>query len=202
MFTGIVRCIGKIVKNTHLPGFTEYSISMPKNFLSHLEKGASVSIDGVCLTVVSFTSNEATFDAIDETLSRTALKSLKEGDLVNLERAARFGDEVGGHILSGHIFGTATIHSIDRTGNQYVVYLKCPVEWTKYLFPKGYIALNGASLTLVDIDKTHGIFSVHLIPETLKNTTFEIKKINDPINVELDTQTQIIVDTLENLFKV
>ncbi|HEV8052949.1 MAG TPA: riboflavin synthase subunit alpha [Parachlamydiaceae bacterium] len=200
MFTGIIRGVGKIAKLNSKPGACQYQIAMDKNLLTDLQIGASIAIDGTCLTVVSFTKHEATFDAINETLQKTNMKFLKEGDLVNIERAARFGDEIGGHILSGHIFCTAVIDSIERTENNCVIWLKCPLEWIKYLFPKGYIALNGASLTLVDVDKQSGLFSVHLIPETLEKTTFGMKKAKDAINVEIDTQTQAIVDTIERIY--
>ena len=200
MFTGIVKGIGKIVKVTPSRGACQYRIAMDEHLLNDLQIGASIAIDGTCLTVVSFTPNEATFDAIYETLEKTNMKFLKEGDLVNIERAARFGDEIGGHILSGHIFCTAPIESIQRTENNCVIWLRCPALWTKYLFPKGYIALNGASLTLVDVDKENGLFSVHLIPETLAKTTFSMKKPNDHINVEIETQTQVIVDTIEKIY--
>jgi riboflavin synthase len=199
MFTGIVRGIGKIASIQSLPGLTQFSISIDPDLLKDLEVGASIAIDGTCLTVVSFTSDKVVFDAIQETLDKTNMKFLKVGDLVNVERAARFGDEIGGHVLSGHIYGTAMIQSIKRTDNNCAVSLKCPVEWTNYLFPKGYIALNGASLTLVDVDKENGSFSVHLIPETLKKTTFGTKKEQDFVNVELESQTQIIVDTIERI---
>lgn len=201
MFTGIIRGIGKITKIQAYPGFSQYSIQIDKSLLSNLEIGASIAIDGTCLTVVQFNDHEVSFDVINETLSRTTLKNLKDGDLVNIERAAKFGDEIGGHFLSGHIFGTALITSIDRNDDNWIISLKCPQEWTKYLFPKGYVALNGASLTLVDVDKTQGTFIVHLIPETLEKTTFGIKKISDAINVEIDSQTQAVVDTIETFFK-
>ena len=201
MFTGIVRGIGKITKIQTLPGLNHYSIGIDNHLLSNLEIGASIAIDGVCLTVVGFNAQEVSFDAINETLNRTTLKTLKEGDLVNIERAAKFGDEIGGHLLSGHIFGTASIQAIDRTQNNCIISLKCPKEWIKYLFPKGYVALNGASLTLVDVDKAQGTFSVHLIPETLEKTTFGIKKVNNEINMELDSQTQAVVDTIEAIYQ-
>jgi riboflavin synthase len=199
MFTGIIRGIGKIAEIESLPGLTRLSISIPSDLMGNLEMGASIAVDGVCLTVVRFTSNEVSFDLIQETLDKTNLKFLKKGDLVNIERSARFGDEIGGHILSGHIYGTATVHSVKRTENNWAVFFQCPVEWTNYLFPKGYIALNGTSLTLVDVDKEKGHFSVHLIPETLKRTTFGIKKEHDPINVEIDAQTQTIVDSIARI---
>lgn len=180
MFTGIIRGIGRVAEIKVSPGLLQFSISIPPDLMDNLEIGASIAIDGVCLTVVHFTSNEVFFDVIQETLDKTNLKSLKKGDLVNVERSARFGDEIGGHVLSGHIYGTANVHSIQKTENNYAVSFKCPVAWTHYLFPKGYIALNGTSLTLVDVDKEKGLFSVHLIPETLRKTTFGEKKGSGP----------------------
>ena len=137
---------------------------------------------------------------IGETLQRTTLKQLGKGDFVNIERAARFGDEIGGHLLSGHIMGTAHIESIERTAHNCVMWLRCSLEWGKYLFSKGYIALNGASLTLVDVEKATGLFSVHLIPETLRQTTLGAKKAGDLVNIEIDAQTQAIVETIEGLY--
>lgn len=201
MFSGIVRGIGKVVKIEPLSGLSRYSINTAPKFLASIEIGASIAIDGVCLTVTNFTSNEATFDVIHETLLRTNLKDLKEGSLVNIERAARFGDDIGGHILSGHVFDTAIIQSINQTENNCIFFFKCPIIWMKYLFPKGYIALNGASLTLVDVNRDQGIFSVHLIPETLEKTTFRTKNPGDRINMEIDSQTQAIVDTIEAFYK-
>lgn len=200
MFTGIIRGIGQVAEIKSLQGLTQFSILVPQELMTHLEIGASVAIDGVCLTVVNFNSNIIIFDAIQETLDKTNMKFLKKGDVVNVERSARFGDEIGGHVLSGHIYGTAAVQAIQKSENNHVVFFQCPVAWTKYMFPKGYIALNGTSLTLVDVDKEKGEFSVHLIPETLRKTTFGTKKEQDAINVELDTQTQTIVDTIERIY--
>lgn len=199
MFTGIIRAICSISSVDASFNFMRYSVIGDSSSLASLQKGASVSIDGVCQTVVDIDGNEVWFEAIGETLSRTTLKSLKRGDPLNFERAACFGDEIGGHILSGHVFGTAFLETIARSENNCVLTLRCRPEWCKYLFPKGYIALNGASLTLVDVLPAEGLFTVHLIPETLKRTTFSIKQIGDSINVEFDSFTQTIVDTLERV---
>lgn len=118
-----------------------------------------------------------------------------------MERAAKFGDEIGGHLLSGHIFGMAQIDKIDLSSNNCAIFFKCAPEWTQYLFPKGYVALNGVSLTLVDVDPK-GLFSVHLIPETLKRTTFGSSRSGDWVNLEFDSQTQAIVDTLHRMKKL
>lgn len=196
MFTGIIQNIGTVQRASMDQGLMRCAIALDDQGRKGLQKGASISVDGVCLTVVDFDHAQVWFDIIGETLQRTTLKSLKAGQRVNIERAARFGDEIGGHLLSGHIYGTASIESMTKTGLNCVVNFRCPKEWMKYLFPKGYIAINGASLTLVDVDP-EGVFSVHLIPETLRQTTFDSKKSGDLVNLEIDSQTQAIVDTAE-----
>lgn len=198
MFTGIVRGLFKIVEIQKKPQMVSYAIYFNDELLRNLKVGASVSIDGTCQTVTKIDRYQVWFDAIQETLNRTTLDTLNVGRLVNVETSAKIGDEIGGHLLSGHIFGKAQLINIDKTENQCIVRMRCPQTWMKYFFSKGFIALDGASLTLVDIDPA-GEFTVHLIPETLKQTTFGFKKENDFINVELDSQTQVIVDTIERL---
>lgn len=200
MFTGIVKGIGTIVEATQKNGILRLGVTADPGYAKGLERGASVSIGGVCLTVVDFDEATMWFDVIGETLKRTTVGALRKGSKVNIERSAKIGDEIGGHLLSGHIYGTAQIDSVERQGDNCEVGFCCPTEWTKYLFPKGYVALDGASLTLVDVDKSKGRFTVHLIPETLQRTTFGSKKTGDSVNVELDSQTQSIVDTVERLY--
>jgi len=197
MFTGITQGIGLINRVIKAEGLTKFSVTVDPSLLSNLQKGASIAVDGTCLTVVDFDSTHIWFDVIAETLQCTTLKLIKTGDKVNIERSARFGDEIGGHIVSGHVCGTVTIMAVDRTINNCVMTFKCSPEWTKYLFPKGFISLNGASLTLVNVDRNEGTFSVHLIPETLQRSTIGSKKVGDLVNMELDTQTRSIVDTVE-----
>lgn len=199
MFTGIIRAVCSVATTKHSPNFLQYALEFPPSFLEGLEKGASVSIDGVCQTVVSIENGKVRFDAIDETLKKTTIRNLREGMAVNIERSARFGDEIGGHILSGHIYGTVSIDSIHKYENNHIVTFACNPEWMKYLFPKGFVALNGASLTVVDVMRERGLFTVHLIPETLVRTTFGQKQQGDLINIEFDTNTQAIVDTLERM---
>jgi riboflavin synthase len=196
MFTGIVRGIGRIAHIATSPGLKHFTIEIPSTFLSGIEIGASIAVDGTCLTVVKFTETQVSFDLIGETLARTTLGSLKEGDWVNMERSARVGDEIGGHLLSGHVCDRVTISAIEQKERNYILTLSCAPQWAKYLFPKGFVALNGASLTLVDVDQPSATFTVHLIPETLEKTTFGRKKVGDDINLEIDSQTQAIVDTL------
>jgi len=161
MFTGIVRQICPIVEVIKTSGFTRYSVDLGSKMVIGLEKGASVAIDGVCQTVVRIEGTCVWFDAIEETLTRTTLNDLQPGQVVNSERAARIGDEIGGHLLSGHIYGRAKLEHIERSDNNCVLTFRCPPSWTKYILPKGFIALNGASLTLVDVDPKEGRFTVH-----------------------------------------
>lgn len=196
MFTGIVKGLFKVHSIEHFSGLCRLSIAMTPAFVESLEMGASVSINGVCLTVVKQEGCIIHFDLIQETLDRTNLADLSVGELVNVERSARFGDEIGGHLLSGHVTGQATIHTIDNPTNNHVVTLQAPPNTIKYFFQKGYIALDGVSLTLVDVNRQDNTFSVHLIPETLRQTTFGFKKAGSKVNVEIDSQTQILVDSL------
>lgn len=197
MFTGIVKGVFKVAEIDKLPGLTRLAIQFSEDFIENLKIGASVSINGVCLTVVKIEKTQIYFDLIDETLQLTNLKNLVTGQDVNAERSAKFGDEIGGHILSGHIFGTCPITQIEASENNYAISLKAEPSTIKYLFKKGYVALNGTSLTIVSVDKNEGVFTVHLIPETLRATTFCQKQIGDEINIEIDYQTQVIVDTIQ-----
>ena len=197
MFTGIVKGLFLIGNVKKQQGLTQYSVILPPSMREDLQWGASVSIDGVCQSVVSTQGDHVWFDAIEETLTRTTLSQLQVGQRVNVERSARLGDEIGGHLLSGHVFGKAQIAEIIAKDNQAQIIFDFNPQAMKYLFSKGYIAIDGASLTLVDVG-AHS-FSVHLIPETLRSTTLGFKKVGDWVNVELDSQTQVIVDTIERL---
>jgi riboflavin synthase len=198
MFTGIVQGLAKVKSVEKLEGLTRYSIELPSELTSGLQLGASVSVDGVCQTVIRTQGAEVWFDAIQESLDRSTLQFLKVGKNVNVERAARFGDEIGGHLLSGHVYGRAQISNILESGGARILTFKCPAEWMRFLFSKGFIAIDGVSLTLVDVS-SDGSFSVHLIPETLNRTVLGKKVKGDHVNVEMDSQTQAIVETVERV---
>lgn len=198
MFTGIVKGLLKVNKIKRKAYLISLGIVFPPALLRGLEIGASVAVDGVCLTVVKIDKSLVWFDVIEETLVRSTLKFLEEGDYVNIERAAKFGKEIGGHILSGHVFAIAEITKIDIFENNKVITLKIDPSIIKYFFPKGFIGLDGLSLTLVDVSPD-GHFSVHLIPETLRSTKFGFKKEGDKVNVEIEASTQAIVDTAESI---
>ncbi len=197
MFSGIVQSHNRIATLTRTQDFMNFSVELQENQLEGLELGASVAIDGVCMTVVKITGNQVFFDAMKQTLDITSLGSLALNDQVNIERSVKYGDEIGGHLVSGHIHAQAEIVDIDRSvENNCVFTFKAPETLAKYFFPKGFIAINGASLTLVAVEKNR--FSVSFIPETLRKTTFSLKKTGDRVNIEIDQQTQAIVNTVEN----
>ena len=201
MYTGIIRGRFPVVHTDEKPGLTRLTIELPSPLTEGLRQGASVGLDGVCLTVAHQDGNRVSFDVMQETLRKTTLGSIKTGQQVNVERSASYGDEIGGHVVSGHVTGMAEIVHIEEPENNRALTFSVPRAWMKYVFPKGFIALDGCSLTVVDVDKrAHadtGTFSVWFIPETLRLTTFGQKGIGDRVNVEIDPQTQAIVDTVE-----
>ena len=197
MFTGIVQGVATIAEITRTPGLNTLAVRFPEDQVDGVSIGASVAINGTCLTVTRQQDNVLYFDAMQETLRATTLGELQEGDSVNFERAARIGDEIGGHLLSGHIHTTATIVEIVRSENNVTLWFEVPEAWAPYLFAKGYIAINGASLTIGEVAGNR--FNVHLIPETLRATTFAQARETQRVNIEVDSQTQTIVDTLARL---
>ncbi len=197
MFTGIVQGIATVEDVVSAPGLSTFAIRFPHGKTEGVAIGASVAINGTCLTVTRQENETLYFDAMQETLGLTTLGQLKPGDEINFERAARIGDEVGGHLLSGHIHTTATLIDILRPENNVTLWFEVPEAWARYVFPKGYIAINGASLTIGEVQNSR--FNVHLIPETLRATTFGKASTGDIVNIEIDSQTQTIVDTLDRL---
>ncbi|TVT35792.1 riboflavin synthase subunit alpha [Marinobacter vinifirmus] len=197
MFTGIVQGVATIAEVIKAPGLNTLVVRFPEAKVQGVTIGASVAINGTCLTVTRQDGNLLYFDAMQETLRLTTLGNLAEGDSVNFERAARIGDEIGGHLLSGHVHTTAVLAEILRTENNVTLWFEVPESWMKYVFPKGYIAINGASLTIGEV--TGNRFNVHLIPETLRATTFGTAEQGQSVNIEIDSQTQAIVDTLARL---
>lgn len=196
MFTGIVQgqaTLSSIKKNSTSSSF---EFNFPSGSLNDITQGASISINGTCLTVThhNLEKSSANFDAIEETLRLTNLDMLEVGDKVNFERSAKIGDEIGGHLMSGHIHSKLEVINIEQTLENCRVYLELSDSIKPYILNKGYVGLNGCSLTIAELFDTS--FSVHLIPETLKVTTFGHLSIGDRVNLEIDSQTQAIVDTV------
>lgn len=195
MFTGIVQGTAIVQSITKKDDFMQLTIDLPQDRCDNLQLGASIALNGTCLTVTSFENRCVSFDLIIETLKVTNLGDLNVGDRVNFERAARFGDEIGGHVLSGHIHTQVQLAEIERTETNCILWFETESQWLPYLFPKGFVALNGCSLTIGEIINNR--FNVYLIPETLSVTTFGEVKTGDKINMEIDAHTQAIVDTVE-----
>ncbi|GAA5160089.1 riboflavin synthase subunit alpha [Viridibacterium curvum] len=198
MFTGIVKGTARLSALERKAGLSTLTLDFPPGFDAELEAGASVAVDGVCLTVTRHASGWAEFDVMQESLVRTTLADIAVGDLFNVERAAHDGAEIGGHPLSGHVDCTATVVGIETPENNKVMRFEVAPEWMHYIFAKGYIAVNGCSLTVSDADRASRRFSVWFIPETLRMTTFDAKTIGSRVNIEIERATQVTVDTIRN----
>ena len=197
MFTGIVQGKGEIVSIESGNEITTFQIRVPST--EGLQIGASVSIDGVCLTATGFTDDIVSFDVIPETLDKTTLGQLEQGHNVNVERSLRYGDEVGGHLLSGHIIGRGLVSKAERVGDGAQYSIIAPPDVRKYIASKGYVGIDGISLTIGDVSEDH--FDLHLIPETLRLTTIGDKQVGDAVNLEIDSTTMMIVETVERMMK-
>ena len=195
MFTGIVQGMGRVVSvEQPAADFRTHTVELPGDMAGGLQTGASVAHNGCCLTVTETDGRTARFDLMAETLDKTNLGRLKAGDLVNLERAARFGDEIGGHLMSGHITATTEILRIERTEHNTTMHFALPAALKPYILPKGFVGLDGCSLTIGSVGEDS--FCIHLIPETLRRTLFGTRQAGDTINLEIDPQTQAVVDTV------
>jgi riboflavin synthase len=196
VFTGIVTGVGRVAALTSRPGLSSLTFESPPRFARGLVRGASVAVDGVCLTVTALRGDAIDVDAIAESLAVTTLPRLSVGRRVNLERAARDGAEIGGHPLSGHIDCTATVAQVRRPVNNRVLRIAVPPPWMRYLFVKGYVAIDGVSLSVAQADRDASWFEIWLAPETLRRTTLRDKRAGDSVNLEIDRGVQVIVDTL------
>lgn len=198
MFTGIVQGKGRIIAIEDKGDFRTHIVELPDELLGHLEIGASVANNGCCLTVTKIVGNQISFDLVKETLRLTNLGELHVGSEVNIERAAKYGDEIGGHVMSGHIATTAEVAKIVTSENNLQIWFRLfDKEWMKYILHKGFIGIEGTSLTIGEV--VNNRFCVHLIPETRDRTTLGSKRLGDKVNIELDPQTQAIVDTVERV---
>ena len=194
MFTGIVRGTGKVETLEQKDNFRKITVRFPEEMLPALELGASVANNGCCLTVTDIRHTLVSFDVIQETLGVTNLGLLRTGDRVNLERAACYGDEIGGHQMSGHILCMADVKARENDADSATLWITLPEIISPYVFHKGYIGIDGISLTVGEVGRTG--FCVHLIPETLQRTVINNRGVGDKVNIEIDPQTQVIVDTV------
>lgn len=198
MYSGITRGLFPVISVEKRPGVTRFAVELDAALSANVEQGASIAIDGVCLSVVAQDGTRVSFEAIAETESRTTLDTLAVGRLVSVERSCRVGDELGGHDVFGHVIGTGVVRARRFVGEQLDLSIGVPEAWLKYILPKGFVALDGSSLTVSEA-RTRDSFEVHLIPETLRLTSFARRNVGDRVNVELDARTVAIVDTVERV---
>ena len=197
MFTGIVSGQGYIHRIKNNVDYTSIAIKAPSGFSKNLKRGASVAVNGVCLTVKKGTTDLLEFDVITETLEKTNFNLLSKGNKVNLERSMKANTEIGGHLVSGHIHGVGVIKSINDRGQTKDLRIQPPASLMEFLFYKGYVGLNGCSLTIGKVFKSS--FNIHLIPETIKVTNFQKMKKGDLINIEIDQTTINTVETIKKI---
>lgn len=186
MFTGIVQELGIVNSVLETESGFSLEVKVQKGFSAELLKGASISVNGCCLTVTKFDEDCISFDVIKETMRITNLDSLEFRDQINLERSLKFGDEVGGHVLSGHVCCTGEAILENQEGETELI-ITCPSEWRKYIILKGYVAVNGASLTVAKVSQEG--FSIFLIPETLSSTNLSLIQKKGLVNIEIDQTT-------------
>jgi riboflavin synthase len=183
MFTGIIEELGELAGVEALPGAARFSIR-GQTVAGDARHGESIAVDGVCLTVVDVDGDTFTADVMKETLDRSSLGSLTPGTRVNLERAVRADQRLGGHIVQGHVDGTGVVLSREPAEHWEVVRVSLPAGLGRYVVEKGSIAVDGISLTVVAVKD--GEFAVSLIPTTLQLTTLGLKRPGDPVNLEVD----------------
>jgi len=203
MYTGIVQACCRITHTKKSPGLLTFALVLPPSLSAHVTLGASIAINGCCFTVTSMEALDAglqvTFDAIQETLDLTNIGLLDIGSRVNVERSAKYDAEIGGHVLSGHIVGTASVSAITTFENNCRMTFEGDPHWLRYVFEKGYLAINGASLTVAAVDRVANTLAVNLIPETLRQTNFSELSQGSLVNIEVESQAQVIVDTVERI---
>ena len=196
MFSGIVQAVSKKVKFEEKDYGYKLSVTVPANFTKKLKKGDSVAVNGVCLTVVDFKKDLIEFDVVHESIKLTNISEKFSSIPFNLERSLKIGDEVGGHFVSVDANNIAEIISFENKKER-ILKIKIPSNLKGYIFKKGYVSINGISLTVVNV--TNNFFTISIIPETISKTNLSFLKKGDFVNVEADQQTISIVETVKKL---
>jgi riboflavin synthase len=201
VFTGIVQGLVAVVGVESEVDLSRIELAMG-DLADGIELGASVAVNGTCLTVTRAGDNgRVCFDIIKETLKTTNLGEICPGTQVNVERSFRVGDEVGGHIVSGHVTATASLCGLHNEGHDRVLTFDLDPQWMKFVLHKGYVGVDGASITVSSVDRAASTFSISLIPETIERTTLGRISLGDRVNIEVDSQTQTIVETIERVMQ-
>ncbi|HRK97945.1 MAG TPA: riboflavin synthase [Alphaproteobacteria bacterium] len=193
MFTGIITAMGTIAKVDETRGDKRFVIDTPWN-MDDVPLGASIACSGCCLTVVDKTKNSFTVDVSAESLSKTNLGNWTEGTKINLESSLRFGDELGGHLVSGHVDGVAVLESITPEGDSRRLKIRVPQSLKHFIAPKGSVALDGISLTINEVEDD--VFGVNIIPHTWDVTTLGKHKTGEALNLEIDMLARYVARIL------
>ena len=196
MFSGIIDAKGSIVSADEVAGGRKLVIRA-HDYWTDVDRGGSIAIDGVCLTLTRSDREQAEFDVIAETLRRTTLGSLRPGGEVNLQKSLAAGDRIDGHFVQGHVDATAAVAKVEQSARESIWWFALDREALTYVTPKGSIAVDGISLTVVDV--RDDLFGVALIPTTLGRTTIGAKKVGDRVNIETDVLARTVVGYLRNL---
>jgi riboflavin synthase len=194
MFTGIIQEVAKIA-DRKLSGKAGKLVIELENPLANPVKGESVAVNGACLTLENSSGNLLTFHVLQETFSKTNLGSLPVGAEVNIERAMSLGDRLGGHLVTGHVDATCTVKKLEKKGDDWVITVNYPNELAPFFVEKGSVAVDGVSLTLVEVKK--GCFTVHLIPSTIEMTSLSGRKAGELVNIETDLIGKYVLNHLK-----
>jgi riboflavin synthase len=198
VFTGIIKDIGRIINLDHKQG--DLNIGIKTNILlEDISLGDSICCDGICLTVVSFSKNTFNVELSKETLTITTSSSWKKEQKINIEKSLLLGDQIGGHLVSGHVDCLGVLRKKQEIEGSVRLDFEIPKELQKYISKKGSIAINGVSLTINMVN--NNLFSVNIISHTLKNTTLSLLKLNDKVNIEVDTIARYAVNAAEYYIK-
>jgi riboflavin synthase len=200
MFTGITQGLFPVTAMSKHDEIMHYQVTLNAVLVKDLAIGASVAVDGVCQTVVAINNFDVSFDAIPETLAKTTLNDLFINRKLSIERSVCYGQELGGHVLSGHIFEIGKITGKKSLGDSLVLTIQCSQHCFAFVQSKGFIAIDGSSLTIGKINTKQCSFEVYLIPETLRVTNFIKKAVGSSVNIEPDMNTMILVTTAQSYF--
>jgi riboflavin synthase len=197
MYTGITQGLFTVSKVEASQDCINYQVTLNTELTRNLKIGASVAVDGVCQTVVAIDNNNVAFNAAGKTLEITTLSDLKAGQQVSIERSAAIGDEIGGHQMAGHVFETAEVISKEHKENNLLMTFRLSNKAMEFVFDKGFIGIDGSSLTVHEVNSEDCTFMVNLIPHTIELTNFANKNVGDKVNIEIDANTMVIVETVK-----
>ncbi len=201
MFTGIVEALCPILALRDIRGVRHLSIDVPEDYGSSIQCGDSIAVNGVCLTRTAAEPTSLSVQVVQETLEHSNLGQLNEGEEVNLERSLRFGDRVGGHLVSGHIWCSIPCLVLEKDGNNQLAWFALDDDFAPFVLHRGFVALDGVSLTVARVDQQppDPRFAVALIPETRQRTRLGDLKPGSRVNLEVDGQVQAIVETVNRV---